>query len=150
MLLEPGNKVFLVPPQIDVVRTVNVESIRDEGGGKAIVRFREVDSIDVAEKLVGMHCLIDRSDVEEYDDVLDSAAKDALAGWEFVDDASGRSGRIIRSWSASGNLLGEVAMADEDDSASTRLIPLAGDFIKERDADSKRLVLELPNGIFEI
>ena len=150
MLLEEGDEVHLVPPKIDVVRTVHVESVQDEGQSRAIVRFREVDSIDVAEQLVGMHCLIDRSLLGENADILDSAAKDALEGWELIDQISGRRGRILRSWSAAGNLLGEVALADESEDAPARMIPLADDLIVETDEDGRTIVLALPNGIFDL
>lgn len=150
MLLEEGDEVHLVPPKIDVVRTVHVESIQVDGESKAIIRFREVDSIDVAEQLVGMHCLVDSAILGENVGVLDSASKDALEGWELIDRTSGRRGRILRSWSASGNLLGEVALADEGDDAPARMVPLADDLIIETDEGAHRIVLALPNGIFDL
>lgn len=150
MFLEAGDEVYLVPPKIDVPRTVHVESVQDDGPSKAIVRFREIDSIDLAEQLLGMHCLVDKAVFGENADILDAAAKDVLEGWEFIDRTSGRHGRILRSWSAAGNLLGEVVLADEGDDVPAHTIPLADDLIIEADETDRNMVLDLPNGIFDL
>ena len=148
-MLEPDCEVFFVPPRIDVLRVAHVESVQKQGDGRAIVRFREVDSIDSAEKLIGMHCLVDRESIPDFDDMQDTIAKDALADWTIVDVTTGNKGRVIRSWSASGNLLGEVVLDGEDEDA-IHIVPLADDLVIEADSKAKRVTVELPNGIFEL
>lgn len=138
-----------MPPRIDVIREAHVKAIQDDGNGKATLRLREVDSIDDAEKLVGMHCLIEKPSIDRLDVIAGSAILDDFAGWAFLDETSGKTGRILQSWSTAGNNLGEVVL-DDDESSRTYLIPLADDFIKEAIEKSKHLDLELPNGIFEL
>lgn len=149
-LLEEGDEVFLVPPKTDLLRSAHVESVAYEGGGKALVRFREVDSLDVAEKLVGMHCLIDKAKVSSSDSFAYSAAEDVFRDWTFYDKTSRASGRIISSWSFAGNLLGDVALDSEGDTETSHMIPLADDLVVDVDEDAKHLTLALARGIFDL
>ena len=64
-LLEEGMEVAFVPPRHDAPRRARVLSVQDAGRDAFLVTFEGVDSIDVAELLVGCSCLVRRADLPE-------------------------------------------------------------------------------------
>lgn len=148
IFLDEGREVFLVPPRTDTLRVAHIESSDLESDAKAVVRFAEVGSIDDAEKLIGMHCLISKDDIDEELLIANQASNGEFADWTFTDETSGRSGTILRSWSNAGNLLGEVVLDDGD--KSMKIIPLAKDLISDFDEGEKTLSMLLPRGIFDL
>ena len=58
-------EVAFVPPRHDAPRRARVLSVQDAGRDAFLVTFEGVDSIDIAELLVGCSCLVRRADLPE-------------------------------------------------------------------------------------
>ena len=80
-LLEEGMEVAFVPPRHDAPRRARVLSVQDAGRDAFLVTFEGVDSIDIAELLVGCSCLVRRADLPE--SAL-AAEADGLEGFEVA------------------------------------------------------------------
>ncbi|MBP3866290.1 MAG: hypothetical protein J6D25_00570, partial [Eggerthellaceae bacterium] len=81
----------LVPPQLDVPRNVVVESVKPISDDSAEIRFQGVDDADVAQQLVGMHCLIKRDLLDE--GVFESAPA-LWQEWPVIDRHAGQIGVV--------------------------------------------------------
>ena len=75
-----------MPPRHDAPRRARVLSVQDAGRDAFLVTFEGVDSIDVAELLVGCSCLVRRADLPE--SAL-AAEADGLEGFEVHDARAG-------------------------------------------------------------
>ena len=94
-LLEEGMEVAFVPPRHDAPRRARVLSVQDAGRDAFLVTFEGVDSIDVAELLVGCSCLVRRADLPE--SAL-AAEADGLEGFEVHDAPTGAGPCSCRLW----------------------------------------------------
>ena len=147
-LLEEGMTVHFVPPVIDAPRQAVVAAVAMQGDASATVRFEGIDDVDVAEMLVGCHCLVARDAVgEELLEQLQSEAVPAFEDWTFVDEASGRMGTIEGVDEMPGQVMLSLRV---DGEGTTRMVPLVDDFIVSRDEERKVLALSLPGGILEL
>lgn len=147
-LLQEGMQVHLVPPVIDAPRTVEVLSVSMQGPSSGVVAFSGIGDADVADMVVGCHCLLDKDAIEP--EVLAEALSGPEApfsGWTFEDVASGKSGRVTGVQNMPSQVLLTVAV---DGEGGERLVPLVDDFVVRRDDDAMRLVLDLPIGIFDL
>ena len=88
-LLEEGDRVALVPPKLDVPRAVTVSHVVLLDDDRAEISFEEVGDAQVANELVGMHCLIKRDliDAESFEE-----APALWEGWPVLDDSLGEIG----------------------------------------------------------
>lgn len=141
--------VHFVPPVIDAPREAKAAAVLMQGDDSAVVRFVGVDGVDVAEMLVGCHCLVARDAIDEaLLDQWEAAAMPAFEGWSFVDEASGRTGSITGVDEMPGQvMLGIVVDGDE---GLARMVPLVDDFIVSQDEEAKLLTLLLPGGILDL
>ena len=108
-LLEEGMEVAFVPPRHDAPRRARVLSVQDAGRDAFLVTFEGVDSIDVAELLVGCSCLVRRADLPE--SAL-AAEADGLEGFEVRDARAGFVGVVESVVENPGQFLLSVAPAD--------------------------------------
>ncbi len=90
-LCDEGVSLFVVPPRIDVPRTLHLSSVTMTGLSSAQVMFKEVDSIDVAEELIGCHLLIE---ADKAPALLAIEGHD-LIGCAVLDDAEGLLGHVV-------------------------------------------------------
>lgn len=142
-LLHEGLLVAFVPPQLDAPRRARVSHVRDDGRGAYVVTFEGVDAIDVAERLVGCHCLVRRADLP--DGAL-ALAGEGLVGFRLIDRALGPVGTIEGVASSPGQLLLEVDCGR----AETALVPLVDDFLVEWDEDARTMLMDLPAGLLDV
>lgn len=148
--LEVGDEIFLVPPKIDVARNSTVKAVLERDEGKSVIVLEEIDSIDKAEQVIGMHCLVLKEPFAERISEDACCAPYALEGVIFNDTVSGRSGKVLDAWDASGNIVAQVVLNDQEDSSKTFLIPISEDLTIDCDLVNKRMTLSLPKGIFEL
>lgn len=141
-LLEPGDEVALVPPKLDVPRSVTVASVKPIDASSAELRFEEVSDADVAGELVGMHCLIRRDLIDE-DALADTPA--LWEGWEVVDVTVGPIGTVVDFIENPGQTLVEVSYG-----TSTVLVPFVDDIVLDVDVKSGTIEVDLPNGLLEL
>lgn len=148
-LLEEGMIVHFVPPVIDAPRHAKISALAMQGNDSAITRFDGIDSVDVAEMLVGCHCLVARDAIDgELLEQIQSETMPTLEGWTFVDEASGRNGIIESIDEMPGQMM--LGLALEGDEGPTKMVPLVDEFIVSEDEDAKMLTLSLPLGILDL
>ena len=141
-LLEEGDTVSLVPPKLDVPRTVTVSHVVLLDDDRAEITFDEVDDVGVASELVGMHCLIKRDliDTESFEE-----APALWEGWPIVDALLGEIGTLVGVVENTAQTLLEV-----DRNGSRVLIPLVDEIVTNIDVDGERIHVNLPIGLLEL
>ena len=111
--------------------------------GFAITSFEGVGSEEQAKKLIGspIYLLRDALPEEASDMILDSE----LIGYHVSDVEAGDVGEVIEVIDHPGNKL--LVIEKEEGEA---LIPFIDEFIKELDHDERRILTEVPEGLFDI
>lgn len=149
-LLSEGLEVAFVPPVLDAPRRGRVTSVRPLSEDEAAVTFDSVDSIDVAEQLVGCCCLVRRSSLSADElRALEEAELD-LTGFAVVDAAAGRIGTVSRIIENPGQSLLVVDRAGGADASSEALIPFVEDLVACIDVDARRIDVALPEGLLDL
>lgn len=157
-LLSEGQEVAFVPPVLDAPRRAHVTSAVPLDDHSFAVTFDVVEDIDVAEVLVGCHCLVRRAELPA--GALD-VRPDAWEGWHVFDASAGFVGEVLGMMELPGQTLLEVApgaepaAAEESGAASetserTILIPLVDEFIVSVDEDECRIDVDVPSGLLEL
>ena len=142
-LLEPGDEVAFVPPRTDMPRRAIVDEVRETGEDSADVLFAEIQDRDVAQALVGSHCLIRRELVDE------EALRQAPAiwdGWEVVDEVEGPIGHVAGFVQNPGQSLVEV----ERPGGKTALIPVVDEIVLDVDPEARLVRVAVPNGLLDL
>lgn len=143
-LLEEGMEVAFVPPQHDAPRRARVQSVQDAGRGTYLVAFEGIDSIGVAELLVGCSCLVRRVDLPEGALVVET---DGLAGFEVHDVRAGLVGTVESVVENPGQSLLSVARTG---GGQPVLVPLVDAFVVRFDEDARCIEVDLPDGLLEL
>lgn len=144
-LLREGMSLALVPPVLDAPRNVTVESLQMRGDSEALVFFEEVTDADVAEALVGCHCLARRNEVE-LSDFEDARGFLSWEGWRVFDAAEGYVGIV----SAIDDRPYQPLLVVAREGASDALIPLVEDFLVSVDEEEKRIDMKLASGLLDL
>ena len=142
-LLEPGDEVALVPPQIDVPRNVVVGEVRPIDDMQAELTFEGVDAPDLARQMVGMHCLIRR---ELVDEAVFSEAPGTWDGWRVIDDVDGFIGEVSDVIENPAQTLLEVTRPN----GQTVLVPAVDAIVHDVDVEKQAVFVMLPNGLLEL
>ena len=142
-LLEEGDEVAFVPPRTDVVRRAVVQAVYPVDDRLADVEFEGVDG-DTARALVGCHCLIRRSSIDE------SQLREEPAfwnGWHVVDDAAGPIGEVVDVIDNPGQMLLRVKRPY---GLGDVLVPVVDEIVRDVDAVSQTISVALPNGLLDL
>ena len=142
-LLEEGDEVVFVPPQTDAPRVAKVVDVRDIDDDSADVAFEGVESLDLAQQLVGCHCLIRRELVDE------SVFKEAPVtweGWTVVDDELGEVGCVEGVIDKPLQPLLELRLAD----GTQALVPVVDEIVYEVDVAQLLVRTRLPKGLLDL
>ena len=141
-LLEEGDTIALVPPKLDLPRTVTVSRVVLLDDERAEISFEEVSDAGIASELVGMHCLIKRDliDAESFEE-----APALWDGWPIVDASLGEIGTLAGVVENTAQTLLEV-----DRNGSIVLVPFVDEIVTEIDVDGERILVNLPNGLLEL
>ena len=117
-----------------------IEEYRFKSDTNAIVKFEGLDTQEQARELTGCDVYFTRELADSGDGPLSWSA---LAGFEIIDDMSGKSvGRIASVDDSTLNTLFEL----EDG----RLIPASEELITRFDKDNRTIIIDLPEGILEL
>jgi 16S rRNA processing protein RimM len=155
-LLEEGMSVTFVPPVLRTPRTGRVESISAQPSGAYLVCFDTIDSIELAERLQDHSCLVRKSDLP---DDFDHGLHD-LVGFTLLDPKAVLIGRIVALEENPAHpllvvehntaSLKDTLDASSDQNATLVRVPLVEDFIVSLDDATKVLVMDLPEGLFDL
>lgn len=141
-LLEEGMFVTFVPPLLDKPKSARVEEISPCNDGSYLVYFKGVDTIELAEKLVGRYCLVKKADLPEG---WDFAANQVWTGFAVIDDVEGCIGTVREITEMPGQLLMEV-----DGGSGTILIPIVDEFVRDVDYDEETVYASVPKSLIEL
>ncbi|MBO4475463.1 MAG: hypothetical protein J5737_01895 [Bacteroidales bacterium] len=109
-----------------------IESLEAKGRTRAILHLTDIDTLEDAEEIVGREILLDA----EYED----SDEEDFTGWTLF-DGDRLVGTVTGLEDIPGNPCLEVAGT---------LIPLHEDFIVSADPQKRTLVMNLPDGLFEV
>lgn len=164
-LLSEGREVAFVPPVLDAPRSGRVVQVRPLGEGEAAVLFDTVDSIDVAEQLVGCSCLVRRADLSDEERLALEEAELDLSGFEVWDVQAGFigtvSGIVDNPAQSLLSVVRAAASGEADASALPAgsasagdapeiLIPIVDAIVLNVDVDAGRIEVELPSGLLDL
>ena len=141
-LLNVGDEVAFVPPQLDVPRRATVSEVRYIDDVSAEVTFKEVTG-EAAEILVGSHCLIPQATLR--DEAIESAPA-VWEGWAVVDDTHGEIGTVAGVIDNPAQSLIEVGRPD----GGTVLIPVVDEIVHEVDIEAGVVYVSLPKGLLDL
>lgn len=149
LLLSEGAECALVPPQLDVPRTVTVGRLEPRPkAGEAVVYFREVADASVAQALAGCHCLM-RADQVDAEAVVAAVASDALAceGYQVVDSAAGPVGAVAGVDEAPGQMR---LVVERPEGGRPLLVPIVPEIVAGVDDERRTVDVRLPAGLLEL
>ncbi|MBQ9041236.1 MAG: 16S rRNA processing protein RimM [Eggerthellaceae bacterium] len=141
-LLEDGDEVAFVPPQLDVPRKAVVSYVNLLDDHTAEIEFDGVDG-DAASVLAGSHCLIPRNVIDE--SVYEEAPV-TWEGWTVVDVSADQIGVVAGLLDNPGQALLEVERED----GSTTLVPVVDEIIRGVDVEDRTVLVDLPNGLLDL
>ena len=128
-LLSEGLRVHFVPPTIDGPREAKVKEATHAGGHDWLVAFSGVKNLDVAEKLVGSHVIVERADLPE--------------GFE---ETKGYVGEIVEVR----EMPTQYLIVVETEKGEQVLIPFVEDFIVDIDEAEGVIYMDLPAGLVDM
>ncbi|HWZ51856.1 MAG TPA: ribosome maturation factor RimM [Granulicella sp.] len=161
---ETNKQVYLAPPDFSgtefEARKAEVAGFwlpvgRNEG--RIVLHFEGVDSIDAAEKLMGLDVLIPEAERVALDE--DASYIDDLIGCVVYDVASGQDCAVgtvrdvhFPTTSDGGRRLAEAAplLEIESPTGEELLIPFAKSFLVSMDVAAKKIIMNLPEGLLDI
>ena len=144
-IFAPGARLFPGTPQGDPqpeAEPLHVAEVRPHQD-VLIVRFDEVGSRNEAEQWRDRHLLVPAAEVAP--PTAEEVFVHDLIGLELVGMDGAGIGRIIGTMDPGGRLLLEVELSGGD----TALVPYHLDFVRAVDLDARRVLVDLPEGIFD-
>ena len=141
-LLEPGDEVAFVPPQLDAPRRAVVTDVHPIDDHSFEIAFDGVGG-EEASILVGCHCLIPRDSI---DDSVFEEAPGTWEGWTVVDATAGEIGSVFGLTENPGQALLEVERPD----GSTVLVPVVDEIVLDVDVEAGIVHVDLPAGLLEL
>jgi 16S rRNA processing protein RimM len=161
---ETNKQVYLAPPgfsgtEADARRAEIVRFWLPVGRneGRIVLHFAGIDSIEAAEKLMGLDVLVPETERVALDE--DASYVDDLIGCAVYDVASGQDCAVgtvrdvqFPTTSDGGRRLAEAAPLLEIESLAGEelLIPFAKSFLVALDVAAKKIIMNLPEGLLEI
>ena len=144
LLLEEGMEVALVPPQTDLPRSGVVDYVCELADGSFEIGFDSVKDETSAHGLVGSHCLVRRSCIQ---DQLDAEVSASWSGWRVVDVSGHAVGEVVEIIDNPGQSLLVVNRGAELPEA---FIPLVDAFIVSVDENEREIVVDVPDGLLTL
>lgn len=146
--LQEGMTLALVPPLIDVPRRVVIEGLRRTDELEAIVAFGEVTEAVMAERMVGMHCLISHEEAHDRHIQREEGyvSESEYIGWTVVDVSKGPIGEIVEILTDRAQPLMSVRTQGGD----MKLIPFVEGIIVETDPTTAALSVDCPSGLLDL
>lgn len=142
-LLREGVEVAFVPPQTDMPRSSTVTYVGMVDGHCAEMEFEGVDG-EAAQGLVGCHCLMRRSDIDES---LFEDEPTMWENWQVFDQEGGLLGEVASIAENPGQALLEITRAD---GRGELLVPVVDEFICDVDVDAQAIYVALPDGLLDL
>ena len=137
-ILAKDMQVVLVPPQLDMPRSMSVDEVEDSGSGQ-LVSLSWADDRSKAESLCGKTVLV-AEDLLPQD--FSQADVDGLIGRAVLDTVSGQTGEIQAVLLGGAQPVWEMSFPD-----AVAMLPVVDEFVE--DASSDPIVVHIPEGLME-
>ncbi len=141
-LLTEGLEVAFVPPIINFPRYATVCQVDHKGNDKYLVFFDEIDSIEMAEKLVGHYCLARKADLPEG---WDANPYDSYNSFTVVSQDDVVLGKVLRIEENPAHPLLVVLHEEKE-----ILIPFVEELLIAIDEDAQQITMQIPQGLLEL
>ncbi|MGN0301247.1 MAG: ribosome maturation factor RimM [Anaerotardibacter sp.] len=141
-LLTVGLEVAFVPPIINFPRYATVCQVDHKGNDNYLVYFEEIDSIDMAEKLVGHYCLVRKADLPEG---WDANPLDLYTSFTVENQDGMVLGHVLRIEENPAHPLLVVSYEEKE-----ILIPLVEELLIDINEDAQRIIMQIPQGLLEL
>lgn len=138
-LLHEGMTAHVVPPSLDVPRTVTLREAH--AGEDCVIAFEGVEDYSQLLEYVGRYLLVARDELDG--GLLPVQAAD-LSGFEVEDARLGALGRVV---DVSANAFQATLVVEG--AHGEVLIPLVDEFVDGLDEDSRTLFTRVPDGLVE-
>ena len=141
-------KFIFVKDASNLIVPIPVESINVPNNGKAIIKLMGIDSREAALKYQSRDIYIDKTMYENIDEDIENNVSelDYFIGFEIYDKGNPKLIGVIDSViEMSTQLLGIVKVNGEE-----LMIPIHNELIVEFDEENKKLILDLPEGLFDL
>lgn len=119
-----------------------IESLKERGTSKALVRLTGVRTLEDAEEIAGSDILVERSSLSGEDDEEEGISVEDLVGWTLAGKDGGTVGEITGYEPIPGN---PCLYVDMD--GNTVMVPLHDDLIIDLDEEAEVISLDLPEGL---
>lgn len=120
-----------------------IEDINIQKQSNAIVRFEDINTIEKGQALIGSSLYLPLDELAELEE--DEFYYHEIKGFTVVDEVKGELGVVQEVYSLNGQDL--IAMEYQ---GSEVLIPTANDIVLKADKGSKKLFVNLPEGLLEV
>lgn len=120
-----------------------IVSAVNQGASKMVVVFEDFQTEELVEQLLGKELYAEGVEVEADQEPEGLAL---LIGFAFLDQASGRSGRVVEAYDSTLNPLLGVVLEGE---TQERLVPWADDLLVSLEGKKRRVVVCLAEDFFE-
>jgi 16S rRNA processing protein RimM len=140
--LEEYPTLFLEIDHLLVPYFIAEEGLRFKSGESVITQLEWVDTDKKAKDLCGLSVFVDQNDVVKSE--IEMSAH-ALIGFTLIDEDLGVIGEITEVHDYSGNVLLAVEYQGKE-----ALIPLNEDLIVSIDEGTREIVLNIPEGLFDL
>lgn len=119
-----------------------ISSIRTKSEDKALIKFEDVDDVNIANEFIGMKLLLPSDQIELDDELLMSD----LVGYTLINNHNQLVGKIIDYQEFQANSVFTVI----HQSGSELMIPAAEELIIEVEPEEKTIVMEIPDGLIDL
>lgn len=116
---------------------------RFKTGETALVKFTDIDTKEAASELTGCEVFFPKHLSDRDDDDL---TWDEIKGFEVVDANYGNIGKVVSIDDSTANVIMDVETAK----GSIVLIPANENLIKEVNSESRRIIVDLPDGLVDL
>lgn len=143
-----NTRFIFVKDASNLIVPIPVENINTPPNGKSIIKLMGIDSREAALKYQRREIYIDKTMYENIEEDIENNVSelDYFVGFEIYDEGNPKLIGVIESViEMTTQLLGIVKVNGEE-----LMIPIHNELIVEFDEENKKLVLNLPEGLFDL
>lgn len=119
-----------------------ISTIRSKGEDKALIKFDDIEDVNVANEFVGMKLLLPSDQIQSEDELLMSD----LVGYTLISNHNQLVGKIIDYQEYQANSVFTI----HHQSGAEVMIPAVDELIVEVDTEQKTVVMEIPEGLIDL
>jgi 16S rRNA processing protein RimM len=123
--------------------SVTEESVFLKDSNQVVVGLDQITGPEKASAFIGFPCHLEGTWTDWFESTREET--DSLTGFDFIDEVSGKTGKVVGFEDIPGNPLLEI----EIDGKKT-LLPLNAEFLLSTDTRKRKLILRIPDGLLDL